>query len=222
MSKKQCESITSSGIRIILELMQSISGQQSRNVDQLAIAEFGMTGLVLMENAGRGVADLMERLGLKRTSRIVICCGKGNNGGDGFVLARHLLIRNYLPTVLLFADHAELMGDALVNYRILESLKLPMPSLDDNAMTDQTMTELFARLSGDDWIVDALLGTGAKGNPRPPIDGIITGMIVLFRFVVRLLSLALLVFICLIEASETGRTQRAERCCRSADSTGNL
>jgi NAD(P)H-hydrate epimerase len=153
--------------------MQFLSGQQSRDVDQLAITEFGMTGLVLMENAGRGVADLMERLGLKRTSRVVICCGKGNNGGDGFVLARHLLIRNYQPTVLLFAHPAELMGDALENYRILQSLKLPILSLSDAAMSDQTMTESFARLSSDDWVVDALLGTGAKGNPRPPMDDII-------------------------------------------------
>jgi NAD(P)H-hydrate epimerase len=103
--------------------MQSLSGQQSRRVDQLAITEFGMSGLVLMENAGRGVADLLERLGLKRTSRIIICCGKGNNGGDGFVLARHLLIRNFQPTVLLFANPTELMGDALINYQILQSLK---------------------------------------------------------------------------------------------------
>jgi NAD(P)H-hydrate epimerase len=149
--------------------MQSLSGQQSRSVDQLAIAEFGMSGLVLMENAGRGVADLMERLGLKRTSRIIICCGKGNNGGDGFVLARHLSIRNSLPTVLLFADLAELTGDALVNYQILQSLKLPILSLSDDATVDQMMTDSFAQLSGNDWIVDALLGTGAKGNPHPPV-----------------------------------------------------
>jgi NAD(P)H-hydrate epimerase len=151
--------------------MRFLSGQQSRSVDQLAIAEFGMSGLVLMENAGRGVADLMERSGLKRTSRIIICCGKGNNGGDGFVLARHLLVRNYLPTVLLFADPAELTGDALVNYRILQSLKFPV-HLPSNDM----QTECFGQLSGGDWIVDALLGTGVTGNPRPPIDGIIRRM----------------------------------------------
>jgi len=153
--------------------MQFLSGQQSRNVDQLAIAEFGMSGLVLMENAGRGVADLLERLELKRTSRIIICCGKGNNGGDGFVLARHLLVRNYLPTVLLFADPAELTGDALVNYRILQSLKFSVSVLSDDAMSSQTTTELFDQLSGEDWIVDALLGTGVKGKPRSPIDGVI-------------------------------------------------
>ena len=153
--------------------MQSLSGQQSRSVDQLAIAEFGMSGLVLMENAGRGVADLMERLGLKPTNSIVICCGKGNNGSDGFVLARHLLIRNYQPTLLLFADPAELTGDALVNYRILQSLKLPMPSLGDGVMSKLGLLDQF---SGEDWIVDALLGTGAKGNPRLPIDGIIRRM----------------------------------------------
>ena len=151
--------------------MQTLSGQQSRNVDQLAIAEFGMNGLVLMENAGRGVADFMERSGLKHTNRIIICCGKGNNGGDGFVLARHLLVRNYQPTVWLFADPAELTGDALVNYLILQSLKYPV-----HLPSDNTLTEYFAQLSGDDWIVDALLGTGATGNPRPPVDSIIRQM----------------------------------------------
>ena len=144
--------------------MKFLSGQQPRSVDQLAITEFGMNSLVLMENAGRGVADLMERLGLKRTNCIIICCGKGNNGGDGFVLARHLLIRNYLPTVLLFADSNELTGDALVNYRILQSLKFPV-----HFSSDAAMTEYFAQFSEDDWVVDALLGTGVKGNPRPPM-----------------------------------------------------
>jgi len=148
--------------------MQFLSGQQSRRVDQLAITEFDMSGLVLMENAGRGVVDLMEQLGLKRTSRIIVYCGKGNNGGDGFVLARHLLIRNYLPTVLLFAKPDELTGDALVNFKILQSLKFPVHFSGDDAMT-----ECFAQLSEDDWIVDALLGTGVKGNPRPPMGDII-------------------------------------------------
>jgi NAD(P)H-hydrate epimerase len=148
--------------------MQFLSSQQSRNVDQLAITEFGMSGLVLMENAGRGVADLLERLGLKRTCRIIICCGKGNNGGDGFVLARHLLIRNYQPTVLLFVDPAELTGDALVNYKILQSLEFPIHLSNDDAMFDQ--------LSDDDWIIDALLGTGVRGKPRPPFDDVIRRM----------------------------------------------
>jgi len=148
--------------------MQYLSGQQSRIVDQLAIAEFGLSGLVLMENAGRGIADLLERLGLKRTSRIIICCGKGNNGGDGFVLARHLLIRNYLPTVLLFANPTELAGDALANYRILQSLNFPV-----HLSSDGVMTECFAQLSDEDWIIDALLGTGVKGKPRPPMDGVV-------------------------------------------------
>jgi NAD(P)H-hydrate epimerase len=151
--------------------MQYLSGQQSRSVDQLAIAEFGMNGLVLMENAGRSVADLMEWLELKHTSRIIICCGKGNNGGDGFVLARHLLVRNYLPTVLLFADPAELTGDALVNYMTLQSLKRPI-----HLPSGATMPECFDQFSGDDWMVDALLGTGAKGEPRPPMDDVIRQM----------------------------------------------
>ena len=115
----------------------------------------------------------MQKYDRNGESGIVICCGKGNNGGDGFVLARHLLVRNYLPTVLLFADPAELTGDALANYRILQSLKFPVSVLSGSAMSDQKLTEQFDPLSSDDWIVDALLGTGAKGNPRPPMDGVI-------------------------------------------------
>ena len=151
--------------------MRFLSNQQSRNVDQLAIAEFGMSGLVLMENAGRGVADLLERLGLKRTCRIIICCGKGNNGGDGFVLTRHLLIRDYWPTILLLTDPTELAGDALANYKILQSLSFPM-----NLWSGNTKDECFDQLSSDDWIIDALLGTGVKRKPRPPFDDAILQM----------------------------------------------
>ena len=155
----------------VLNSMQFLTSQQSRQVDQLAITEFGMSGLVLMENAGRGACDLLERLGLKRTSRIIICCGKGNNGGDGFVIARHLLLRDYQPTVVLFSDPAELTGDALTNYKILQSLEFPI-----HLSSDCVIPDFFDQLSSDDWIIDALLGTGVTGKPRPPIDNVIRRM----------------------------------------------
>ncbi len=79
--------------------MLILTREQVREVDQRAIAEYGMSGLVLMENAGRRVADLIYRLIIERsrtkgtkspTDSVTVVCGKGNNGGDGFVIARHL------------------------------------------------------------------------------------------------------------------------------------
>src|SRR6478736_5391677 len=90
---------------------------QSRDIDRRAIEEFGFTGLVLMENAGRGCVDVLERLGIK--GPVVILCGKGNNAGDGFVIARHLAIRGYECRVLLLSSPQELHGDAAVNFAIL-------------------------------------------------------------------------------------------------------
>ncbi len=76
-----------------------------------------MTGLVLMENAGRGCADLLWQQGI--SGPVVLCCGKGNNGGDGFVIARHLDSRGCDTRVLLFCDPAELTGDAAANYKTI-------------------------------------------------------------------------------------------------------
>ena len=76
-----------------------------------------MTGLVLMENAGRGTVDVLCRLGV--AGPVVVCCGRGNNGGDGFVIARHLDLSGYVVRVGLWCDPASLQGDAAANYAIL-------------------------------------------------------------------------------------------------------
>ncbi len=108
------------------EIMSSLAftREQSRRVDQLAQQEFGFSGLVLMENAGRGVADVLCRLGIAGT--VVICCGKGNNAGDGFVIARHLDLRGHQVRVLLWAAPEELTGDAATNYHILCKTDVPI------------------------------------------------------------------------------------------------
>ena len=79
---------------------------------------YGIPGVVLMENAGRGCVDVLERLGID--GPVVILCGKGNNAGDGFVIARHLNIRGYECRVLLLGPAAELRGDAATNFAILQ------------------------------------------------------------------------------------------------------
>jgi NAD(P)H-hydrate epimerase len=149
--------------RPIVTTTRTISRQQARQLDRRAVEEFGMTGAMLMENAGRGVADTLCRLGIARP--VVCCCGAGNNGGDGFVIARHLDLRGYAVRVLLFADPSRLTGDAALNFGVLEKSGVPVKYFDAG--------EIAAELKGAAWIVDALLGTGARGEPRPPIDSVI-------------------------------------------------
>lgn len=138
-----------------------------REVDRRAIEEFGLPGIVLMENAGRGCVDWLEELQV--AGRIVICAGKGNNGGDGFVIARHLVNRGHDVRVLLFSDPKSLRGDAAVNYRVIERAGISIRTF-PGPLEHQNIHE---ELDGADWIIDALLGTGTRGALRDPFPAII-------------------------------------------------
>ncbi len=145
----------------------TLTREQSRRVDRLAEQGFGFSGLVLMENAGRGAADVLCRLGI--AGPVAVCCGKGNNAGDGFVVARHLDLRGHKVRVLLWAKPEELTGDAAVNFAILRKTDVPIEVFGP-AHDASRLQKLLADAA---WIVDALLGTGARGEPRPPIDAVI-------------------------------------------------
>ncbi|HTN77036.1 MAG TPA: NAD(P)H-hydrate epimerase [Pirellulaceae bacterium] len=147
--------------------MRHLTCEQARSVDRRAVEEFGVSSLVLMENAGRGCADLLCRLGIR--GRVVICCGRGNNAGDGFVIARHLELRGKEVRVLLWSDPHKLSADAAANFAILEKSSVPIHVFTDSHEPGVLPDELV----GADWIVDALLGTGAQGEPRPPLDSVI-------------------------------------------------
>jgi NAD(P)H-hydrate epimerase len=141
-----------------------LTREQVREIDRRAIEEFGVPGVVLMENAGRGAAELLMRLNPDKR-RVVICCGKGNNGGDGFVMARHLDNHDWQVRVLVFANPAELTGDAAIMFRIIEKAGLDIevkPKLPIRNFKESTI-----------WIVDALFGTGLTGKVRSPFDDII-------------------------------------------------
>ena len=142
-----------------------LTRDQVRRVDQIAIRDWGMSGLVLMENAGRGVADTLCQLGVGGGT-VVIACAKGNNGGDGFVVARHLNLRDYPVEIALCCDPSELRGDAAENYAILMKTDVPIHQFNLVSLDDV--------LSPAEWIVDALLGTGASGSPRWPLDKVIS------------------------------------------------
>jgi NAD(P)H-hydrate epimerase len=139
-----------------------------RALDEAAWREFGVSGLVLMENAGRGCADLIEALGI--AGPVTIICGRGNNGGDGLVVARHLDLRGHSVRVVLAGDFTYCPPDAAINLTIIERTGIPLFRVREMPHDQSRLDEA---LSGADWIVDALLGIGVRGNPRPPLAAVI-------------------------------------------------
>ena len=153
---------------------QVMSRAEVRDVDRRAIEEFGLPGVVLMENAGRGRVDWLAELGV--SGRVVICAGKGNNGGDGFVIARHLENRGLDVKVLLFANPKTLQGDAKINYEIIERTGTPIRVVTNPESKDDFESVINEELASADWIIDALLGTGTKGSLREPFPAIINAI----------------------------------------------
>lgn len=139
-----------------------LTRDQSRQVDQIAIRDMGMSGLVLMENAGRGVVDVMQGLGVQ--GPVTIVCGKGNNAGDGFVIARHLDLLGIEVDTILCGEPEALRGDALANFQLLAYTDVKQTSNDIEAAVCSARPE---------YLIDALLGTGAMGEPRAPFDRVI-------------------------------------------------
>jgi NAD(P)H-hydrate epimerase len=141
---------------------------QVRQLDELAIRDFGVPGIVLMENAGRGAADVLSSLAID--GQVVVWCGKGNNGGDGFVLARHLALRGVKVLVRLFGQPNELRGDAATAWRMLSACG-HVAKVTDPA--NLPVTELTTELQGACWTLDGLFGTGFQGVVRSPWSDVI-------------------------------------------------
>jgi hydroxyethylthiazole kinase-like uncharacterized protein yjeF len=142
--------------------MKALTAAEMREVDRLTTERFGIPGLALMENAGTGIAEFMQRrFAPIERRRIVVLCGKGNNGGDGFVVARKLREMGADPKVFLFASPDEMRGDAAVNRkRWQEGGGVHVVGAPSDFTTVQTAVGAAAI------IVDALLGTGARGATR--------------------------------------------------------
>jgi len=144
--------------------MHPLTREQVRAVDLRAIGDYCLPGIVLMENAGRNAAHLLRALAssdrFDRPLRVSIACGRGNNGGDGFVIARHLENLGADVTLLLACDPTAYRGDAAVNHAVAVQAGIAIEEL------ESAPVEAWSALVGSDWIVDALLGTGASGAPR--------------------------------------------------------
>jgi NAD(P)H-hydrate epimerase len=147
------------------------TADQMRRVDARAIAERGIAGGTLMERAGRGaaaalLAALPERGLRPRGLRVSIVCGKGGNGGDGFVVARHLERAGARPDVYLAAPPEDLAGDTAAKYREMRRAGIGCRVVEH--------PDAIARaLARSDVVVDALLGTGARGAPSTLVAGLI-------------------------------------------------
>lgn len=149
-----------------------LSRDEVRELDRRAIQEFGVPGVVLMENAGRGVADLLASLNPDK-KRVLILCGPGNNGGDGFVIARHLDNRGVEVDVLLFGSIERLTPDARINAEIWRK-SAPLWTNPNSGPLDVDIRRIIDGARA--WIVDALFGTGLTRALGPPFDEVVAAV----------------------------------------------
>lgn len=147
--------------------MKIVKRDEMLNIERFAIEEIGISGAVLMEIAGNQVADEIMRSYPDRSVPITILIGSGNNGGDGFVIARRLFDAGYTPAAWLLVDPEKLQGDALVQYRIHTARQLPLYSIEEG------LARLDEDLASSEAVIDAMLGTGISGAVREPFNHII-------------------------------------------------
>lgn len=139
----------------------TLSCELVRRLDLDAVRELQIPSLLLMENAARGAAEVLHQRG--PWSSVTIVCGPGNNGGDGLALARLLAAERLVSRVILLRNNKSLSADADTNYRILVNSGIPVINCDQQLSSHLTLLS-----SGSDLIVDAMLGTGVRGDVRSP------------------------------------------------------
>jgi len=148
--------------------MLLVTANEMQAMDQKTIHSFGIPGLVLMENAGRGaVRVLLSKINSKDTQKIAVLAGRGNNGGDGFVMARYLLEKGYGITVFLLAPKAAVKGDALAHMQLFEKLCDRSPEAALIEIRDESQLKANqAQILHHDLFIDAILGTGLNADLR--------------------------------------------------------
>ncbi len=146
-----------------------------RALDRAAADELGIPGIVLMENAAAAVEEaataLLARAGCTDPG-VLVCCGPGNNGGDGLAVARRLAGRGIRATVLLCAPREKFSGDALTNLGIAERIGLRLFDLDPRA-PEMSLGAVLDATGTPTMIIDALLGTGLDRPLAPPLTTVV-------------------------------------------------
>ena len=153
--------------------MRHVTGEEMRRLDREAQEKFGISSLILMENAGRAVFEAARSMLVREKKKKILCvCGKGNNGGDGFVAVRHLINNGFETEVFLIGDPGSLKGDAKVNHDILGKMRIK-PKLLKN---ERDLDNLKGSLSEAHLLIDAILGTGILGEVKEPLTSVINLM----------------------------------------------
>ncbi|HYL80374.1 MAG TPA: NAD(P)H-hydrate epimerase, partial [Candidatus Acidoferrum sp.] len=146
-------------------MLAIVTAKEMQELDRRATAEYGIPSLLLMEHAGAETArEMRAAFPAISDGRVLVLCGRGNNGGDGFVVARHLLSCGIRVETYLLARRDEVKGDARINLEILEKLGAAPREITSAA----DLGAIQERIVSADVVVDALLGTGARG----PVDGL--------------------------------------------------
>ena len=137
--------------------MCNVTRKEMRELDRKATYLLSIPSVILMENAGRSVADIASGM-VAYGGSIVVVCGKGNNGGDGFVCARHLHIRGFNVKVVLLSNISDISidSDAGINLNVLVNMKLPIMELYD----ESNLHSIIDVINNSNLIVDAIFGTG--------------------------------------------------------------
>src|SRR2546426_5531810 len=149
--------------------MKVLTAAEMQRIDRLTTERYGVPSLTLMENAGRGVVEFLEeRFAPLSQHRILVLCGRGNNGGDGLVVARLLCERALKPRVVLVADPSALKGDAAANLKRFSSLG-PL----DVVTHESEWGRVKRALADTTLLIDAILGTGLS----KPLEGFLLGIV---------------------------------------------
>lgn len=148
--------------------MHIVSASQMQHMDHATINDFGIPGIVLMENAGRGSVEfIMERYNNLESKKVAVIAGRGNNGGDGFVIARYLLDKGIDVSVFLLSEAAKVSGDAKVNLDLFKKLcKAHGQDRVTQIVDAETLNQNRTRIFHHDLFVDAVLGTGLNSDVR--------------------------------------------------------
>jgi ADP-dependent NAD(P)H-hydrate dehydratase / NAD(P)H-hydrate epimerase len=142
--------------------MRIVTGNEMRQIDQAAEKKHGIPSIILMENAGIGVCNVIEEYFAKLTDlKVLVVCGKGNNGGDGFVVARHLINNGAKVSVARLGKKKEIKGDAKINLEILEAGFLKAIEIKETSQLKKIVTGF-----NPDVIIDAIFGTGFSISPK--------------------------------------------------------
>jgi len=146
----------------------TLTRDQIRRVDQLAVERYGIPSIILMENAGRGAAEIIDGY-YGPNGNAVIFCGTGNNGGDGCVIARRLHNLGWSVSIIVTGDESRVTPDMGTNLNIVRAMGLDIMSFAPN---DEHQSAL-SRIKTESVVIDALLGTGFRGQVREPLAGLI-------------------------------------------------